>query len=99
MRKSLPETMFTDPEQGRPGILRTWVLDNNVIGIELKERQYWNFVHLQPPAQAGAAKRPERRSAKEEAAGAATGRPRGRPAATSAAVLSCGQFRPGALAS
>jgi len=51
MRKSLPETMFTDPEQSRLGILRTWVLDNNVSEIEMKERQFWNFAHLQPPAE------------------------------------------------
>ena len=48
MKKALPETMFTDPEKSRLTMLRTWVLDNAVTEIEMKERQYWNFAALQP---------------------------------------------------
>jgi hypothetical protein len=51
MRKSLPETMFNDPERSRLTMLRTWVLDNAVTEIEMKERQFWNFAHLQPLAE------------------------------------------------
>jgi hypothetical protein len=51
MRKTLPATMFTDPERSRLTMLRTWVLDNNVTEIEMNERQFWNFAHLQPIAE------------------------------------------------
>ena len=51
MKKSLPETMFTDPERSRLTLLRTWVLDNAVTEIEMNERQFWNFAHLQPIAE------------------------------------------------
>jgi hypothetical protein len=51
MKKSLPETMFIDPERSRLSLLRSWVLDNAVTEIEMKERQFWNFVHLQPLAE------------------------------------------------
>lgn len=51
MRKSLPETMFTDPERSRLTMLRTWVLDNQVTEIEMKEQQFWNFAQLQPVAE------------------------------------------------
>jgi hypothetical protein len=51
MRKSLPETMFSDPEKSRLTMLRAWVLDNAVTEIEMKERQFWNFAHLQPLAE------------------------------------------------
>jgi hypothetical protein len=51
MRKTLPGTMFTDPERSRLTMLRTWVLDNNVTEIEMNERQFWNFAHLQPIAE------------------------------------------------
>ena len=51
MRKSLPEKMFSDPEQSRLTSLRTWVLDNKVTEIELNERQFWNLAQLQPIAE------------------------------------------------
>jgi hypothetical protein len=51
MRKALPETMFVDPEKSRLTLLRTWVLDNEVTEIQMKERQFWNFAHLQPVAE------------------------------------------------
>ena len=51
MKKSLPETMFNDPERSRLTMLRTWVLDNDVTEIEMKERQFWHFAHLQPLAE------------------------------------------------
>jgi hypothetical protein len=51
MRKSVPDTMFVDLEKSRLTLLRTWVLDNNVTEIEMKERQFWNFAHLQPAAE------------------------------------------------
>jgi hypothetical protein len=51
MRKPLPGAMFTDPERSRLTMLRTWVLDNNVTEIEMNERQFWNFAHLQPIAE------------------------------------------------
>jgi hypothetical protein len=51
MRKTLPEMMFSDPERSRLTMLRTWVLDNEVTEIEMKERQFWNFAQLQPVAE------------------------------------------------
>jgi hypothetical protein len=51
VRKSLPDTMFTDPERSRLTMLRTWVLDNEVTEIEMKEQQFWNFAQLQPIAE------------------------------------------------
>jgi hypothetical protein len=51
MRKILPDTMFADPERSRLSLLRTWVLDNAVTEIEMNERQFWNFAHLQPTAE------------------------------------------------
>lgn len=51
MRKSLPDAMFVDPERSRLTMLRTWVLDNAVTEIEMNERQFWNFAHLQPIAE------------------------------------------------
>jgi hypothetical protein len=51
MRKALPDTMFTDPERSRLSMLRTWVLDNAVTEIEMKELQFWNFAQLQPLAE------------------------------------------------
>lgn len=51
MRKSLPEKMFIDPEQSRLTMLRDWVLNHEVTEIEMNERQFWNFVQLQPPAE------------------------------------------------
>lgn len=51
MRKAMPDTMFTEPERSRLSTLRTWVLDNNVTEIEMKELQFWNFALLQPIAE------------------------------------------------
>jgi hypothetical protein len=51
MRKSLPEAMFTNPEQSRLGVLRSWVLDNEVTQISMKERQFWILAGLQPVAE------------------------------------------------
>jgi hypothetical protein len=51
MKKALPDQMFTSPENSRLTMLRTWVLDNQVTGIEMKERQFWNFAALQPVAE------------------------------------------------
>ena len=51
MRKALPGQMFADPENSRLTMLRSWVLDHQVTGIEMKERQFWNFAALQPVAE------------------------------------------------
>jgi hypothetical protein len=51
MRKALPSTMFSDPERSRLSMLRTWVLDNQVTEIEMRELQFWNFAQLQPVAE------------------------------------------------
>ncbi len=51
MRKALPEKMFSDSEQSRLAVLRSWVLDNGVTEIEMSEHQFWNFAQLQPPAE------------------------------------------------
>ncbi len=51
MKKVLPDKMFSDTEQSRLGTLRNWVLDNSVTEIAMSEKQFWNFVHLQPLAE------------------------------------------------
>ena len=51
MRKTLPEKMFSDPDQSRLTMLRAWVLDHEVTEIEMNERQFWNFAQLQPVAE------------------------------------------------
>lgn len=51
MRKALPTTMFSDPEQSRLSMLRNWVLDHAVTEIEMNEKQFWNFAQLQPVAE------------------------------------------------
>ncbi len=51
MRKKLPEKMFAEVDQTRLSSLRGWVLDQGVTEIEMNERQFWNFVHLQPVAE------------------------------------------------
>jgi len=51
MRKALPDTLFSDPERSSLTMLRAWVLDNEVTEIEMDERQFWNFAHLQPLAE------------------------------------------------
>ncbi len=51
MRKALPEKMFSDTEQARLSTLRNWILDNKVTEIVMSEKQFWNFVQLQPVAE------------------------------------------------
>jgi hypothetical protein len=51
MRKTMPEAMFADAERSRLSMLRSWVLDNAVTEIEMKELQFWNFAQLQPLAE------------------------------------------------
>ena len=51
MRKTVPPDMFTQPENSRLTALRSWVLDNAVTQIDMKERQFWNFAALQPVAE------------------------------------------------
>jgi hypothetical protein len=51
MRKQLPGSMFVDPENSRLGLLRSWVLDNQVTEIAMVERQFWTFAGLQPLAE------------------------------------------------
>jgi len=51
VRKALPADMFTQTENSRLTMLRSWVLDNQVTEIEMKERQFWNFAALQPVAE------------------------------------------------
>jgi len=51
MRKSIPDTMFTDREQVRISALNSWVLDNRVTEIVMTERQFWKFVTVQPLAE------------------------------------------------
>lgn len=48
MKKALPEKMFGEADQARLTTLRNWVLENEVTEIEMSERQFWNFVQLQP---------------------------------------------------
>jgi len=52
MKKVLPEHMFSETDkQPRLTTLRNWVLDHEVTEIEMNERQFWNFVQLQPVAE------------------------------------------------
>lgn len=51
MMKQIPDAMFMDLDQTRFGILRNWVLENAITEINMNERQFWNFVHLQPVAE------------------------------------------------
>jgi hypothetical protein len=51
MKKSIPDTMFTDREQVRLSSLSNWVLDNGVTEIVMTERQFWKFVTVQPLAE------------------------------------------------
>ena len=48
MRKTIPQTMFLARDQSRLSLLQDWVLQNEVTEIEMNERQFWNFAHLQP---------------------------------------------------
>jgi len=51
VRKTLPDTMFANPEQSRLTMLRSWVLDHEVSEIAMTEKQFWNFAQLQPVAE------------------------------------------------
>ena len=51
MKKSVPNTMFTEREQVRLSMLSTWVLDHGVTEIVMTERQFWRFVTAQPIAE------------------------------------------------
>ena len=51
MRKTIPGTMFMAREQSRLSLLQNWVLENAVTEIEMTERQFWNFVSVQPIAE------------------------------------------------
>ena len=51
MKKSIPDSMFTDREQARLSALHNWVLDNGVTEIVMTERQFWKFVTVQPLAE------------------------------------------------
>src|SRR2546430_17693584 len=51
MKKSIPETMFTEREQTRLSALQNWILDNGVTEIVMTERQFWKFATVQPLAE------------------------------------------------
>ena len=51
MRKSIPQSMFTDREQTRLTTLQNWILGNGVTEIVMTEQQFWNFVSVQPLAE------------------------------------------------
>jgi len=51
MKKSVPDTMFTDREQVRLSALSNWVLDHGVTEIVMTEKQFWKFVTGQPLAE------------------------------------------------
>jgi hypothetical protein len=51
MRKALPDTMLNGKDQPRLSMVSNWVLDHQVTEIEMNERQFWNFVQLQPIAE------------------------------------------------
>jgi hypothetical protein len=51
MRKAIPDSMFAGKEGARLTVLQNWVLENAVTEIEMNERQFWNFVSVQPIAE------------------------------------------------
>ncbi len=51
MRKAIPSKMFAEADQARLSVLRAWVMDNEVTEIDMTEKQFWNFVGLQPLAE------------------------------------------------
>jgi hypothetical protein len=51
MKKSIPDTMFTDREQVRLSAFSNWVLDHGVTEIVMTERQFWKFASVQPLAE------------------------------------------------
>jgi hypothetical protein len=42
VKKSIPDTMFTDRDQVRLSAFSNWVLDHGVTEIVMTERQFWN---------------------------------------------------------
>ncbi len=51
MRKTIPESMFAGKDSARLTLLQDWVLQHAVTEIEMTERQFWNFVSVQPLAE------------------------------------------------
>jgi hypothetical protein len=51
MKKSIPDTMFTDREQVRLSSFSNWILEHGVTEIVMTERQFWKFVTVQPLAE------------------------------------------------
>jgi hypothetical protein len=51
MRKTIPAAMFAVRDQSRLALLQDWVLQHAVTEIEMNERQFWNFVSVQPIAE------------------------------------------------
>jgi hypothetical protein len=51
MRKTIPESMFAGKDSVRLTLLQDWVLQHAVTEIEMNERQFWNFVSVQPVAE------------------------------------------------
>jgi hypothetical protein len=51
MRKAIPASMFAGKDAARLSVLQNWVLENAVTEIEMNERQFWNFVSVQPIAE------------------------------------------------
>jgi hypothetical protein len=51
MKKSIPDSMFTDREPARLSALQKWVLEHGVTEIVMTERQFWNFATVQPLAE------------------------------------------------
>jgi hypothetical protein len=51
MKKSIPDSMFSERDQVRMSTLQAWVLDHGVTEIVMTERQFWKFVSAQPPAE------------------------------------------------
>ena len=51
MRKAIQQTMFAGKDSARLTVLQDWVLQHAVTEIEMTERQFWNFVSVQPLAE------------------------------------------------
>ena len=51
MKKSIPDSMFSDRDQIRLSSLQSWVLEHGVTEIVMTERQFWRFVTVQPLAE------------------------------------------------
>ena len=72
MRKSVPDSLFTDRDQVRLSALSNWVLDYGVTEIVMTEKQFWKFVTAQPLAE-----KPKARKAR--AGRSVSARPASRP--------------------